>query len=669
MPFHSASVSAAEREKERSPLRLGSQRSRTAASAAPEAASQLELPPQRDILGSHRRGAAPAAPEAAPAPAPAAPQAAAPEGGSLHDKELLTKSRLLQRPAFQGKAADMPEVRGLIGQVESYEQTVGSTVIPAAGGNFMREMGRANAQALSAHAQMTDALVQASIDMRQSAVQAAQKRQSQIFFRPSAESVARLSNLADDTANLAAILQSQKIYMNKIYDDMITAFQTNSASLAQFSGKSYAEVIRTMGMYRFDSGRSTASALGAGGINTVYRDQYEGQSRVFKRGKTYEINRGNEGENTGFYVMVDRLGSKPEELNYGSDASTRIGEAIKDANTAQRDVAYSRLNLLFGFDIAVNTQLARSEEGESSSLMDMAQGETAADFLFYSSIDPDLAPDDWSRAAGEWAARKHGSELAQIEESLAIVANSIQQNKAARESGKRSESNYRDNLRIQENRRKELEAKRAKLERRGPAKVLNLADPKIALQLFKMSVLDLVAGHVARHEGNYMISQDAEGGPRLTAIDNDTSFGTNTNIGASGSLAEGEVRPILEDAFPFVPQEILDRTLAVTEDDLRHALTELLSEAQIKAACERLKSVQELFRKLQDEGKVQDVSDGNVRELLGRRAEGSYHGRLFAQSANQDDAFKASHARRAPAQAPGTGPLPAPPAAQRAQGG
>jgi len=135
------------------------------------------------------------------------------------------------------------------------------------------------------------------------------------------------------------------------------------------------------------------------------------------------------------------------------------------------------------------------------------------------------------------------------------------------------------------------------------------------MQVFKMSVLDLVAGHVDRlaghvdrlaghvdrHAGNYMIDQKENGEVKLTAIDNDTAFGERTDIESGKDLKGEEERPALEEAFPFVPQEILDSTMAVTKEDLEEALMGLLSGPQIEAACERLRKVQEWFKLLEEE--------------------------------------------------------------------
>ncbi len=714
MPFQRASIGA---EKKRGPLHMSSQRSQPAQPAAaitppvgampaqapqfdvnPEgltfsaalaemasqrpgggAPSQIPAPaitplpmgampaqtPQFGSAGATQQTASAPTPTSAttttatapvPIPTPPPPGGVLPAAsfeGHTHDKELLTRSRLLQRPAFQGEAVQIPEVRTLVGKVEAYEQTVGEFTIPVSGGEaFVRDMGRVNARVMSAHEQLIDTMAQASGTLRQAAVEAARTRLPKIFNRPN-PTVIRLNNLADDVANLAVILQSQKIYLNKIYDDMVTAAQTNPASLRQYFGKSYAEVIRNMGMYHFDSSRGTASALGAGAINTVYRDEYEGQGRVFKRGKTYETLRDNGETNTGFNVLLDRLGAVAEELNYGGSQSTRIGEAVKDANTAQRDVAYSRLNKLFGFDIAVNTQLAKSEEGESSSLMDMVQGSSGGEFgefVYYSSLDAVDTP--WPQAAEEWAGQEYRGRLAQVDIDLAAQERARQNSEAARASGYKTESDYREDMQQIDKKVRELQSRKAKLQKMKGLKTLDLADPKVALQLLKMSVLDLVAGHVDRHEGNFMISQNPGGETKLTAIDNDTSFGTNTDIGRGGHMGFGEIRPVLEEAFPFVPQEILDKTMGVSEEDLRQALTGLLSGPQITAAAERLRKVQELFRQLQEAHRVEDVTAGNVGQLLGRSSEGSYHGRLFGFSMNRDSKFKEAHTPKPPAPKP-----------------
>lgn len=587
---HSQATKSERRTKRHSQPQMQEQSQSLAQVSAPDSATpQTQLPPQ--------------APSPLPTPL---------GGGRVDDKELLTKEKLMQRDAFQGHALDIAEIRALVDLVGNYQGIIANNKIPGDGPDFIKAMGAVNANIMKAHDNLIDTLAKTSLTLQQNIA-----KRIRLFTKEA--TFARLHKLSDDCANLATIAQSQKIYLNKIYDDMIDAKQTNSGALSQASGKTYGEILSNVELYRFSSG--SARALGAGGINTVYRDRFQGRDRVFKRGKHYEHSQLNEHgfeANVGFEVMKYRMKYRDRELFYGNRSAGRVIEA----DTAQRDVAYSRLNKLFGFDIAVSTQLAGSEAGETSSLMDMAQGEGADQFLFY-------VGEEWSETAKEWAQQTYDEKLAMALGAIDKARKHINDQDALRANGTLSEKEYRESIRTDENIILEAESWMKKHQRRGTLQTVNLTDPKVAIQLFKMSVLDMVAGHVDRHMGNYMINQTENGEVKLTAIDNDTAFGERTDIQRSKDIKGGEERPALEESFPFVPKEILDTTMAVTGEDLAQALTGLLSKPQIEAACERLRQVQEWFRQLAEKNRVKEVSADSMQELFNKDRFGSYFATLY----------------------------------------
>ncbi len=564
---------------------------------------------------------------------PAAPvQAQARADGALptppsgvHDKELLTKNKLMQREAFQGGVGAMPEVHALADRVELYEQMINSSTIPAANGKaFMKEMGRVNNNVSAAHEQLMGFMVQTSQAMRK----ASKSRLPRALTRLNPK-YARAAKLADDCALLANIMQSQKIYMNKIYDDMVSAARTNPDSLRQLSGKSYAEVIRNMDMYHFSSGGVNVRKLGAGATNTVYLDRYQGRDMVFKRGKAHEYKYNGRGEKaeTAFEVLRDRMGAQQEDMpSYMAEREEALApdlqatdredlrqKVIRDVHSANRDVAYSRLNALFGFDVAVSTQLARSEEGDTSSLMTKASGETAENFMAY-------AGPEQAAIIKELSQKNHAAAIAKIEQIVAQIQQDL-----TREKNPQILAQLREAL-------LDKQAELEKLKKKGPARTLDLSDPRLTMQFFKMSVLDIVAGQVDRHAGNYMIDPDAEGGPRLTAIDNDTSFGTTTDIETAEQIsAQSQVAPALQETFSFVPPQVKARVIEVTQTDLAQTLAGLLSKAQIDAACTRLEKLQKHLTELEKQGKVRDITAENRLETFGRNTIGNYQSALLAK--------------------------------------
>jgi hypothetical protein len=620
----------------RQPLHMGEHRGRPQPEALPQVpaatADPLPAPPQPQSqplpqVPSGTAGSLPVPPQ--PAGPVLGPQLGA--GGKVEDKELLTVEKLRERFAFQGQAAQMTEAKELMAMVGKYQQTIRENPVPDGNApDFITQMGAVNARIMTAHEQLLNTFAEKAQTLRRQA-----QKVSTRMIMPSEAVGVRLSMMADDCANLALIAQTQKGYLNKLYDDMITAKRANNPwALRRAAGKTYAEILPRLEMYRFESSRAGVEALGSGAINTVYRDTFQGAARVFKRGKAHEWSGGYDSVSrrdisTGVYVMQDRMGYEPEEIRYGDRLA---GRAIRDANTAARDVAYSRLNKLFGFDVAVNTQLSQSEEGETSSLMDLAQGDVAANLTYY-------AGEEWAEIAARYARETHAADLAQIQGEIAQMRQEIDRLEARLMSGEISQAEYESQRAAKQ---KEIHAKlrlAEKTQRKGPARTVDLTDPRLALQLFQMSVLDLVAGHVDRHEGNYMIDAAAPGGPRVTAIDNDTAFGPETNVEAPTADRADQVRPELSQAFPFVPPEVLTKVMGVTRRNLEEALAGLLTKVQIEAACVRLEKVQAHFQKLAQESHVEEISRENLSGLFGRAKFTGYHAALFAGSVEKRQWF------------------------------
>lgn len=694
MPFQRASAGA-ETQRKREPMHMSGHRSQAAqleevqplpGGAAPAAApTGFPAPPAAPLpppgaawapampaapaaVGAAPPGAAPLSAAPGPASRPAAPgpaplPAAPPTTGSISDKELLTREKLLQRAAFQGDVVNLREMQPLLTWLDSYQQAVNSNPIPAANTpNFPKAMGIVNARIMSAHERLIAVLAQTA----QALPQTAQALPPRIpvsphlprMFTKENPAVAVLNRLASECGNLAVLVKSQTIYLNKIYDDMIAAHRRDPDSLQGVAGKTYTEILRDVEMYHFSSSGS-ARALGAGAINTVYRDTFQGRDRVFKRGKAYEHSQPDAGgmeANVAIDVMQQRMKYKPEELRYGN---TVVGWAIKNAHTAQRDVAYSRLNELFGFNVSVSTQLAQSEEGETSSLMDMAQGDTADQFLFYTGT-------EWAETARTWAHQTYSEKSSKARKTIEDMRRAIADMAAQVAAGTLKADTYEKRKKDAEEMIRESEGYLRRHERRGTLQTVDLTDPAFAMQLFKMTVLDLVAGHVDRHFGNFMINQSEGGETRLTAIDNDTSFSERTDVESTSQMRGGELRPALEEAFPFVPMEIAYRILELKPEDVAQALTGLLSEGQIRAACIRFEKLREWVKKLaadREHKGIRELTRQNIGELFNRDRganyfAGLYHGqelRATSPTLQDQDWFRQKPPK----------PLPVPPGAQR----
>jgi hypothetical protein len=142
-------------------------------------------------------------------------------------------------------------------------------------------------------------------------------------------------------------------------------------------------------------------------------------------------------------------------------------------------------------------------------------------------------------------------------------------------------------------------------------------DPNLPRLLSKLQMIDLIAGQVDRHPGNYFVQRDPSGKViGITGIDLDMSFVPNPTEGASigfdvekGSIDQrDQFKGEAFDHFPgfsrFVDKELAMAILAMSPDDLRSILIDLLTPEQIQAAIERLVKLQALLQQLSDQGQL-----------------------------------------------------------------
>ncbi len=574
--------------------------------------------------------AAPAGPAPAPAPAfiPAAPRAAeragtdtgTPRLGTLQigrdrsnitEKRLITLGKVMERPAFKAKP-DHPLVREIFDSIAAYQGIIAGNEIPAADSpDFIKRIGQINAVILGSHDALTAKFAEASESFRTMS-KTADKKDREPF-----------SLLADNCANLATLALSQKTLLNKVYDDLMTALRSNPETVSNFSGKDYQELLLSSSLYQLPS---SAQALGSGAINTVYRAGTPDAPKVFKEGTVHQRQKMVDGfdRNTALDVMTRRMGYSSGQIEeYGTKPQH---QGIAFANTAQRDVAVSRIDKLLGLDMAVNTQLASSQGGNTSSLMDMAQGSIAGEVGYYSGEDNREAAGYWYRNKLEAEIRSKTQEieairlvLSQTEERinrLSAIDISTLDESALRTNQERLANANREKASMISKlpeREKELTKLQARL---NEPTLVNLQSPEVVGQLFRMTLLDLIVGHVDRHSGNYMMAAGEEG-VKIRAIDNDTSFSLNTDI-MEGTTKTGGIYPKLKSAFPFVPPEIRDKVQTISEENIRQTLTGLLGPLEINAACERFRIVKEYIGDLESKGQVTDYNpeDTNQRASL-----------------------------------------------------
>lgn len=119
-----------------------------------------------------------------------------------------------------------------------------------------------------------------------------------------------------------------------------------------------------------------------------------------------------------------------------------------------------------------------------------------------------------------------------------------------------------------------------------------------ARDITNLQVLDMLCGQVDRHAKNMLYQTNAGGQiTGIQGIDNDASFGTNVDS-VSGKDAnrkdarvfdfrDGEIEMVL----PYMDKALADRIEQLDSSVLRYALSDLLKEAEIEAAVQRLENM------------------------------------------------------------------------------
>ena len=108
-----------------------------------------------------------------------------------------------------------------------------------------------------------------------------------------------------------------------------------------------------------------------------------------------------------------------------------------------------------------------------------------------------------------------------------------------------------------------------------------------------LQVLDMICGQVDRHAGNvlYQTNQDGEV-TGMQGIDNDASFGTNTDAVAATVDLNRKDRRVFdartgEMLVPYMDKQLADRIEAIDSSMIKYILSDLLREAEVNAAIRR----------------------------------------------------------------------------------
>ena len=124
-------------------------------------------------------------------------------------------------------------------------------------------------------------------------------------------------------------------------------------------------------------------------------------------------------------------------------------------------------------------------------------------------------------------------------------------------------------------------------------------------QLINLQIFDTLCAQVDRNIGNYMVEGEGKKNKKIekiTAIDNDLSFGNLKfkDIAPAGINSYFNMTKITDKngdlGVPAVDAEFADKILAVTEEQIRYQMVDLLDNVELDALIDRIKGVQDLLR-------------------------------------------------------------------------
>lgn len=372
-------------------------------------------------------------------------------------------------------------------------------------------------------------------------------------------------------------IRVQMDLVNKIQEYCF--YQCRTGKNLTYAGRRYEEVLKDPNLSIFQAGElDDTQKFGAGQVNSVYKiqdAQRDNKERIFKAG-----NQNVDLKNDGMKEVYKRI-----KMRNAKDDKEKI-------NTSYRDVAVSMIDKLFDLNAAVDTSFVRASDGSQASLMDIAAGKSNDSLYAYT--------------GSEEKAGREADILHQIMINAPYLLNG---------------TDYKPD----EKDRKEIANQKQRT-------MVNVGSEKFVQSTFNLAALDFICGHVDRHKGNYMVSEQG-----VQGIDNDSAFSLRkANYSNSKSKtadynkfsdmesvdftkqtdAEGNTVYInnynaaysaLDTSFPFVTEEFRNKIMSVSEDAVRGTLRGLLEEDEIEACVGRVKEFQSYLGKLKREkGQIVD---------------------------------------------------------------
>ena len=463
------------------------------------------------------------------------------------DRGLLTSDKV--RRAAGKDTVSSRSVRSLIIHVEEYNANMSALKIPNLGSDqtkFMNELAETNGQAFELMQGMQKYLIQKA--------------------RGYAEKGKKYQGLMGLCSKAAADIEYQMKLVNVIQGDCMYALR-NGENVP--SGKSYIGLLKTTTMKQ-ETDLEDKKYVGGGQMNTLYsmKDEKRGKERVLKEGfsskSEAELNdvekevfqgriRQDSNRETGAYLESER-----EYEQMFTSKKLKAPEKFR-LNTANRDVAVSVIDKLFGLNAATETTLAMSAAGKQASFMDKEGGVNGSSAMGYMNEKDKIRNSAALQMQICMLYLKNGKNAAKFSE---------------------NDASYLKDLKSTKN--------------------VNINSTAFLESSINLAALDIIVGHVDRHNGNYMVSENG-----MKAIDNDTAFGLLTLLPEDensldksevttyfSSRNQGQASLYLKATFPKVTKAFKQKICNVSVSAVRGALKGLLMPEEIEACVTRVTQLQ-----------------------------------------------------------------------------
>lgn len=467
------------------------------------------------------------------------------------DRGPLTSDKV--RRAAGKDTVSSRSVRSLIIHVEEYNANMSALKIPNLGSDqtkFMNELAETNGQAFELMQGMQKYLIQKA--------------------RGYAEKGKKYQGLMGLCSKAATDIEYQMKLVNVIQGDCMYALRKGENVP---SGKSYIELLKTTTMKQ-ETDLEDKKYVGGGQMNTLYsmKDEKRGKDRVLKEGfnskSEAEMNdverdvfqgriRQEKNRETGAYLESER-----EYEQMFTSKKLKAPEKFR-LNSANRDVAVSVIDKLFGLNAATETTLAMSAAGKQASFMDKEGGVNG------------------NSAMGYMNEKEKIRNSASLQMKICMLY--LKNGRNAANFSERDADDF-----------KEFKSK----------KHVAINSTAFLESSINLAALDIIVGHVDRHSGNVMVSENG-----LKAIDNDTAFSLWTILPEDrnsfdlseerkffGARNEKQATLNLKDTFPKVTKAFKQKICNVPVSAVRGALKGLLMPEEIEACVTRVTQLQEYLQ-------------------------------------------------------------------------